>query len=153
MSTSVQTTIVEQPVPGVPGQIADGSIAADTVGGVAGGDYGFGVMVVNKGAGWVLPTADTDFAYEYGVVVRTRQAGTQQGVLEGDSVTVLKRGRIYVAASEALSLGDTVHVNETDGQFTATGSSSTVTVTGARVRFGGSTPAIDLDPSEPSADS
>ena len=153
--SAVQTSVTEQPVPGVPGQIADGSIAVDTVSGVAGVDLDFGVVVVNKGAGWVLPASDTDFDYEFGVVVRNRQSVTQQGLLSGDSMTVLKSGRIYVKATESFALGDAVHVDETTGEFVTGASASTTTVklANARVRFGGSTPAIDFQPANPSADS
>lgn len=118
-----QTTYPDSMVSGFPGMLADTGFFDNDSMTVETADVNFGTPVAYGSADRVcrpVTTGDTKIA---GVAIRIQGGNAENGdkFKIGDTASVMKKGRMFVTASVAVSAGDPVHIVLATAAWTNTG--------------------------------
>ncbi len=114
--TAVQTSYTELPAAGAPGQEYDCAFT-DKVSWTADEAIPFGAYVVeSREGGCELPDSSGEItANKGGIALIDPTIASGVGYQIGDTVTVLRKGRVFALSDEALAKGDTLFVRHTAG--------------------------------------
>lgn len=132
----VQTSVNALPEKGAPGMVADGWAGTDIMSAAAGEPMNPGVLVTLDSGKVELPDAAADFDPDAvaGIVCQEHKGFDSKDNLfsAGDSVPVMKKGRVWVVTEDTLTVGAHPYVRHAaDGGNTTLGAFRSATATGA----------------------